>query len=150
MTPQIIWDDECGLCDGLVGRFRSLFEARGFTFVPMRLWLTSLSGADRARMTADEMRVVLRDGRIIGGAEAVAYLMRRVWWMWPAGLAGRLPVLRAAATMAYRAVARNRYQLGGACKVHRREPCNATSDAGPTSASVRASDLSETKVGRSL
>ncbi|MBK8268606.1 MAG: DUF393 domain-containing protein [Planctomycetes bacterium] len=130
MTPQIIWDDECGLCDALVRRFRSLYEARGFEFVPMRKWLDSLSPTERARRTADEMRVVLRDGSVIGGAEAVAYLMRRVWWMWPAGVAGRLPIVRTVARRLYQEVARRRYQIGGACKMHRREPCDVKSGSG--------------------
>lgn len=130
MTPRIIWDDECGLCDGVVRRFRALYEARGYEFVPTRLWLASLSPNERGRMTADEMRVVLRDGRVIGGAEAVAYLMRRVWWLWPAGVAGRLPVVRTVARKLYEAVARRRYQLCGTCKMHRGEPCDAKSEAG--------------------
>jgi predicted DCC family thiol-disulfide oxidoreductase YuxK len=129
MTPQITWDDECGFCDGVVRRFRALYEARGFEFLPMRVWLASLSPEEQARMTADEMRVVLRDGTVIGGARAVAYLMRRVWWMWPAGVAGRLPIVRLVARWLYQEVARRRYQIGGSCKMHRSEPCNAKSES---------------------
>ena len=136
------YDRDCGFCCNLVRRWHGVFEARGFTFVPLQnRWLadrlaavgrasppgqdTGLAKADAAdeRPLAgrgrpahmdipDEMKLLLADGRIIGGAEAIAAMACAVWYMAPAGWVMKLPVMHNLVRVAYRWVAKNRHRLG--------------------------------------
>ncbi len=150
------YDAECGFCQRLVLRWGGVFEARGFTFVPLQnRWLAGrLDDVGRASSPGqvvldpagyhdgnngthlagqgglpthgpayatipDEMKLLLADGRIIGGADAVAALACAVWYLTPAGWLMRLPGLRQLAAAAYRWVAANRQRLG-ICQVPER------------------------------
>ena len=60
-------------------------------------------------MTA--MQLVLPDGRVLGGADAVPELLRRIrGWGWVAGVFG-LPPVRPIARTVYGWVARNRMRI---------------------------------------
>lgn len=66
------------------------------------------------------MRLLLADGRNLGGADAVAEIVRHIWWAWPlwaiSRFPGAMPVLRAA----YRVLAANRHCVNGVCLITHR------------------------------
>ena len=70
------------------------------------------TGASDAELRA-EMKLLLADGRVVGGAHAWAVLFRSVWWLWPLGVLIGLPGLRVLSAAAYRWIARNRYCISG-------------------------------------
>jgi alginate O-acetyltransferase complex protein AlgI len=102
-----------------VNRFRRVLERNGFVPVPLQSAearaALGLSGPE----LLSELRVVLRDGKVLGGADAVVYLLQFL----RAGRAlsrlaefpGMMPLLR----RAYHWVARNRSCNAGACEVKR-------------------------------
>lgn len=111
------YDGDCGFCCNLVRRWHGVFEKRGFTFVPLQNhWL-----AERLGITTmpDEMKLLLADGRVLGGAAAIAAIARAVWYFAPVGWAMGLPGIRRLVDYSYKWVARNRQQLG-VCKVPER------------------------------
>lgn len=113
------YDRDCGFCCNLVRRWHGVFEARGFSFVPLQnRWLTGRLG-----ITAmpNEMKLLLVDGRVVGGADAIAAMACAVWYMAPFGWLMKLPGVRALAAAAYRWVAKNRHRLG-VCQVPVRLP----------------------------
>ena len=61
----------------------------------------------------EEMKLLLADGRILAGAEAIVMMMRTVWWLSLLGWLLWLPGLRRFTRYAYRWAARRRYRLGG-------------------------------------
>ena len=67
-----------------------------------------------------EMRLLLADGRDLGGADAVVEIARHIWWAWPLWLVSRVPGARAILRAIYRVIAANRHCIGGACKIPRR------------------------------
>ncbi len=69
-----------------------------------------------------EMRLLLIDGRNLGGAEAVVEIARRIWWAWPLWLFSKVPGSRWFLYRVYRVIAANRHCVGGVCKVHRHYP----------------------------
>jgi predicted DCC family thiol-disulfide oxidoreductase YuxK len=116
----IFYDRDCRSCSELALRFGSVFARRGFTFEPLQEpWVQAKLGLSAAE-TLTEMRVLTRDGTVIGGADAVVFLARQVWWMsplsWIARLPGGLSVLRSL----YRWVAARRH-----CAVCRLEPSSS-------------------------
>jgi predicted DCC family thiol-disulfide oxidoreductase YuxK len=106
------YDDDCGLCVGLLKRFGGPFERRGFVFVPLQNpWLAGRLGLKPGEMP-EEMKMLWPDGRSIGGTEAIVALLRAAWWTAPLGWIAWLPPLRPVMRAAYRWVARNRHTLG--------------------------------------
>jgi len=66
-----------------------------------------------------EMKIQCADGTVHGGIDAWIVLGKSVWWLQPFALFTTLPVIHALANMSYRAIARNRYCLGGRCHAAR-------------------------------
>lgn len=113
----ILYDGECTLCRRSVEFWRDTFEQRGFDFESLRApWVRDRLGLDEAELMR-EMRVVLRDGRTFGGADAIVELARHVWWarpvVWMARVPGAMRLLRAI----YREIAARRRCEGAACGV---------------------------------
>src|SRR5450432_266972 len=87
----IFYDGQCGFCSSLAHRFERVFERRGLHFTSFQ------ASPDPQRMDLDpgtrppEMRVQTVDNRSLGGADAVVFLSRQVWWGTPLALVARLP-----------------------------------------------------------
>ena len=109
--PTLIYDGECGFCRQWVDRVRRWDRRRALALVPFQ---------DQARVAAlglplpalaAAMHLVLPDGRVFAGADAVAELLRLLegnrWLAWPFRLPGVLPVAR----RVYAAIARRRHCL---------------------------------------
>jgi predicted DCC family thiol-disulfide oxidoreductase YuxK len=106
------YDDDCGLCVGLLKRFAGPYEGRGFVFLPLQNpWLAERLGLQPGEMP-DEMKLLWPDGRVTGGGEAIVALLRAVWWTAPLGWIAWLPPFRPTIRAAYRWVARHRHDLG--------------------------------------
>src|SRR5262245_60303576 len=93
-----------------------MLTKRGFDFAPLQApWVRECLGPDVVG-TLTEMRVFTLDGRLFGGADAVLFLARRIWWACPLGWAGGLPGVRALFRYLYRWLAKRRYCLSGTCR----------------------------------
>lgn len=111
----ILYDGRCPICRRGVRRMGCAVERRGFRRVPLqRRWVQDLL-AEREEEIPDAMLLLLPDGRLLMGVDALLYLGRRVWWTWPLAALGSLPGVRALLRPLYAWVARNRYALTGAC-----------------------------------
>jgi predicted DCC family thiol-disulfide oxidoreductase YuxK len=115
----IYYDDDCEVCRDLLRRFGRTLARRRFTFVPLQS-----PGAARVlgiadRHLLDEMRVLLDNGAVFGGASAALAIARRIWWAWPLWALSRVPGAMPLMNAGYRWIARRRHCLTGACEVHR-------------------------------
>lgn len=109
--PVLVFDAECGFCRTWLGRLRRVLARWPEQIGYQQADLTGL-GLTRERCEA-ELVLVLPD-RTVGGAEAVAELLRLqpdrgCRWI---GRALLLPGVRTVAGVTYRWVARNRHRLG--------------------------------------
>jgi predicted DCC family thiol-disulfide oxidoreductase YuxK len=112
---EIFYDADCGLCSRGATRWGGLFERRGFHWLPLQTpGTTERLSADTTEVQA-EMKLLLADGRIVGGAEAWAVLLRAVWWLWPIGVLMGLPGIKIFGDLYYRWLARNRHYLSTEC-----------------------------------
>jgi predicted DCC family thiol-disulfide oxidoreductase YuxK len=120
---RVFYDGECHLCLAWARRWRGALGRRHFHLLPLQ----SPDAARRLGMAVPdlpgEMRLLLADGRNLGGADALVEIARRIWWAWPlwAGsrIPGAMPVLRAG----YRVLAANRHCANGICLItHRSKP----------------------------
>lgn len=109
--PLIVYDGECAFCARQVMRLRRLNGRRGRAepFQNPRL------AAHYPQLTPEhctrEMKLILANGRILGGAEAAvrALALRRAWWI--VAWLYYVPGVRQACDAAYRAIAARRWTL---------------------------------------
>src|SRR5437899_6680546 len=107
--PTLIYDGECGVCQQAVALLRRWDREQRLVYVPFQ---------DEARVArfgialpalAAAMHLILPDGRIFAGADAVPELGRLLpgkrWWAW--GFA--VPGVRQAARRVYRRIAERRH-----------------------------------------
>jgi predicted DCC family thiol-disulfide oxidoreductase YuxK len=120
IAAWLFYDGECRLCRESAGRVESILARRRIRLctlqsseAPQRL---GLSG----RALLREIRLLLADGRNLGGADAVMEISRRIWWAWPLWLFSRVPGVRPLLHAVYRVIATNRYCIGGVCNIPRR------------------------------
>jgi predicted DCC family thiol-disulfide oxidoreductase YuxK len=113
----VFFDRDCPICTALARRFRRPLEKRGF----------GLAGLQDPRVQAllnlppeallREMRVATAEGRIYGGAEAVLFLARQIWWAWPLHAAAKLPGVPHILNAGYRWFADHRTCSSGTCPI---------------------------------
>jgi hypothetical protein len=72
---------------------------------------TGLSPAELLR----DVRLLRPDGQLTSGPDVYRYIMRRIWWAYPAYLVSRAPVLRRLFDWGYRSVARHRQVISRRC-----------------------------------
>src|SRR5262245_25575235 len=113
----VLYDAGCLWCATLAKRSRALLARRRFVLVPLQTpWIASRLGLPPEQLLT-EMRLLLPDGRVFGGADALLELSRRFWWAWPFYALGRVPVLRKMLHAGYAWVARHRSCIDGTCDV---------------------------------
>jgi predicted DCC family thiol-disulfide oxidoreductase YuxK len=104
----ILYDGECRYCITAATRSAQLFARRGFHFVPLQTpWVQTRLGLAPGE-PLQEMRVLTRDNQDLGGADAVIFLARQIWWSTPLALVARLPGIHGAVDRAYRWIAAHR------------------------------------------
>jgi len=111
----IAFDDSCPLCRQTVASWGPLFQRRGFQFIPLSTsWVRDRLSLNPGEVP-NEFKLLVSDGRILGGAGACCYLARTVWWMAPFGVIGTLPGISSLMQSAYAWVATRRQCLGDVC-----------------------------------
>jgi predicted DCC family thiol-disulfide oxidoreductase YuxK len=107
---SILYDAECRMCREMMRRFEKTFTSHGFAFAPLRSEL-------QPGESPTEMRVRTVDGRDFGGAEAVVFLARFVWWGQPLRWFAKLPGAKNILGRIYREIAARRSCDGGVCRL---------------------------------
>ena len=118
----VVYDADCRFCTTLARRFRALLAAHRFELIPLQTpWVRQKLALTNEELLA-EMRLVTRDGKVYGGADAVLEISRHFWWARPLSLAGRAPAVRKLLRLGYRWIARHRHCGRGTCSIDKRPP----------------------------
>jgi predicted DCC family thiol-disulfide oxidoreductase YuxK len=125
MNGWVLYDASCSLCTGLMARVQSMLEAGGFRAEPLQsTWVRANLNMPEDVLLA-EMRVLTLDGRLMGGADALVYLSRKLkarirpWWAWVLVAVSRIPFAMPVLRFVYARVAERRYCRRGGCPVAR-------------------------------
>ncbi len=111
----LLYDGNCPICRRLAERFATTLRRRGFDLAPLQSqWVHSRLGSLTCE-PPDEMLILSSTGNILGGADAVVFLARRIWWAYPLYAIARLPGVMWLLGHLYRWVAKNRDCFGGVC-----------------------------------
>src|SRR5437762_6505606 len=104
----ILYDGDCSSCTASARRFDRIFRRRGFLFLPLQTdWVMKRLDLEPGA-PLEEMRVLTSNGRDIGGADAVIFLGRQVWWARPFVALARLPGMHNVLDRGYRWIAAHR------------------------------------------
>jgi predicted DCC family thiol-disulfide oxidoreductase YuxK len=113
----VFFDRDCSVCTSLARRFRRPLGTRGFGLAalqdPRVQALLALPPEDLLR----EMSVATAEGGIYGGAEAIVFLARQIWWAWPLYAAAKLPGVPHILDACYRWFADHRTCASGSCSI---------------------------------
>ena len=112
-TATLIYDAECAMCRAsALWLMRRALSRGALEILPCRSEVSRRrfpQVTEQACLTA--MQLVLPDGRVLSGADAVPELLRRIrGWGWVAGLFA-LPGIRPVARRIYAWIARNRMRI---------------------------------------
>ncbi len=122
----ICFDRDCTICTSLARRFRRTFEKHGFGLAALQDPRVAALLALPPDQLLREMRVVTTTGEIRGGAEAIVYLAKQVWWAWPFFAAAHIPGVSQILDVCYRWVADHRPCSADACSVRRNKMSGRT------------------------
>lgn len=126
-------DGDCPLCVSTTERLAPLFNRLGLDVATQQTpWVRERLGLQEGEPLT-EVYVLSADGTLFGGADAVMYVARQIWWAWPLYLISRLPGAMFILSAIYRRIAANRSCISGVC--HRRP--RGTSESRPESADSR-------------
>src|SRR6266567_3854149 len=105
---RILYDGDCRSCAGAAKRFERIFRRRGFLFLPLQTdWVMKRLDLEPGA-PLEEMRVLTSNGRDIGGADAVIFLGRQIWWARPFVALARLPGMHNVLDRGHRLIAAHR------------------------------------------
>ena len=117
----VFYDGECPFCIRQAARFNRLLRKRRIELLPLQ----SAYARDLLRLTdaelLNEMRLLTSDNRLLGGADAVIELTRRIWWAWPFFLLVQIPGTKVLLRKGYKWFAERRHCFSGTCPVKRTE-----------------------------
>ena len=104
----ILYDRACPSCTASARRFDRIFRRRGFLFLPLQTsWVMKRLDLEPGA-PVEEMRVLTADGRDIGGADAMIFLARQIWWARPFAALAQLPGMHKLLDRRYRWIAAHR------------------------------------------
>ncbi len=110
--PWVLYDGNCPLCRRGEKLFGAMLRRRGFRLATLQ----SAAGCYFSNGREDEMKVVTREAKVIGGAEGLAYISGFVWWAVPLEWCWRIKALRPLLEWGYRWVAAHR-KCEGPCRI---------------------------------
>ncbi len=115
----ILYDGECPMCLDLVKRFKPLLASKKFQFKPLQnQWVKDQLQLPPSELLK-EMRVLTNQGFILGGADAILYIAKSLWWGQPLYLIAQIPGVKPLLYILYSFIAQRRHCINGACQMHR-------------------------------
>ncbi len=110
----LCYDADCPVCARTALRFGGVIVRRGYKLTPLgRAWVRERLAGDP--QVADEIQLLLSDGRRLGGVDALLHLAREIWWARPFAWIGLVGCVGAALRRMYAWVARNRMRISRTC-----------------------------------
>jgi predicted DCC family thiol-disulfide oxidoreductase YuxK len=111
----LFFDAECAFCTRIARVLAPTLRRRGLALAPLQDSRVSALLALPHQELMREMRFLLSDGNLYGGADAAIAMAREIWWarplVWLANLPGMMNLLRSA----YRSFATRRKCVAQTC-----------------------------------
>src|SRR4029077_2579180 len=119
----ILYDGACRSCTASARRFDRIFRRRGFLFLPLQTnWIMDRLDLDPRRPLV-AIGLLAAYGPGLGGADAVVFLARQIWWAWPFAALAQSPGMHKLLDRGYRWIAAHRDCDHITCNLPRRRRC---------------------------
>jgi len=113
----VLYDGMCGFCSWWVPKLEQPLAQASFGIAPLQApWVRDSIPLSEAEITRD-LRILLRDGTLLSGADAYLYAMQRMRWMRPLGMLLSIPGFRWMTWQVYKMFNRNRFVISRMCKL---------------------------------
>ena len=123
----VLYDATCGICSRWVPWWSPTLGRLGLATAALQEpWVIARVALPSEELLRD-ICLLLADGRILRGADAYRWVLRRRWWTWPLWLIAAVPPTRWIFDWAYRTFARNRHAISRACGIRPRQAPGARS-----------------------
>ena len=122
----MLYDASCGVCARWVPLWAPTLDRLGLAVAPLQAPWVAERLALSPEVALRDIRLLLRDGRQLQGADVYRYVMRRLWWAYPLALLAGAPGLSWLFDRAYRLFADHRLRISAACGL--RPPHGPTAD----------------------
>ncbi len=104
----VFYDGECLFCRRWAERGHDVLLRHGFHLAPLQsLWVRLRLGLKEGEPLT-EMKLLMADGTVFGGVDALVEIARSIWWAWPVYPFAVVPGVRSTLRVIYRNIARNR------------------------------------------
>lgn len=114
----LFFDAECGFCTRIARWLAPILERRKLAVAPLEdPRVGALLGMSREELMR-EIRVLLPDGRQLGGADACVALAEEIWWARPLVWVSRIPGGMEMLKNGYRSIAMHRSCVAVTCPVN--------------------------------
>jgi predicted DCC family thiol-disulfide oxidoreductase YuxK len=111
----VFFDADCAFCMSAARRLQPTLEAHGFGVATLQDPRAQAHLSVPPGELLAELRLLAEDGRQFGGADAIVFIARHVWWVWPFWLLAQFPGMRFILRAAYLAIARRRHCVAASC-----------------------------------
>ncbi len=113
----VLYDGMCGFCSWWIPRLRGALARSGFSIAPLQAsWVRKTISMPDSEQTRD-IRLLLRDGTLISGADAYIYCLKRMRYLRIIGIVLGLPGIRDLTWRVYRMINRNRFFISRVCRL---------------------------------
>ncbi|QOJ15169.1 MAG: DUF393 domain-containing protein [Planctomycetia bacterium] len=121
LIGTVLYDDACGFCRRWVPKWRNVLHRRGLLIGSLQSARDTLGRDVPAALWYADLRIVLRNGKQVCGADAYRFALRRIWWTLPIYLLAVTPGLRWLFDRGYRAFADGRFGVSRLCGLEGRQ-----------------------------
>ena len=136
----VLYDAACGFCTWWIPLWEKTINSTGYAIVPLQVpWVAANVQLQEGAELNNDIRLLLRDGRLLHGADAYIFGMRRVWWARPLGYLFGLPGFRQLMWLFYKCFNRNRFLISKACRMPPTMDSSLTEERWPAPEYMRSS-----------
>ena len=111
----LFFDAECAFCTRFARWVGPMLERRGLAVAALQDPRVGMLLGLPSQELLRELRFLLSDGRLYGGADAIVAVADEIWWARPLVWIARAPGLMAALRRAYRRFAARRNCVAASC-----------------------------------
>jgi predicted metal-dependent hydrolase/predicted DCC family thiol-disulfide oxidoreductase YuxK len=104
----VLYDGDCSFCTGAATWFAPLLHHHHFALATLQTpWVRQRLGL-KPNEPLVEMKLLMGDGRICGGVDALLQIARALWWAWPVYVISFVPGFKSLLRITYRRIAARR------------------------------------------
>ncbi len=113
----VFYDGNCNFCKNFIEKVQPLLKRNSLAAHPSSSTEAQKALGLKPGETPGEMKVLTAEKKLLGGADAIMFIIGKSWWGYPLYLFSRLPGVHYLFKVGYRFVSKRRYCISGKCEI---------------------------------